>query len=73
MRRNAENIDVRQMITAAGLFDWQCARRIGISPSTLVIWLREPLPEGSERRQRILSALSETEGGDEHGTKEGGQ
>lgn len=71
MRKNTENADIRKMITAAGLFDWQVARRVGISHATLVVWLREPLPEGSDRRQRIMKALAdiEAEGGG-NGTEE---
>lgn len=62
MRRIKENQDIRDRITAAGLFDWQLAQKVNIAYSTLCVWLREPLPAGSERRERIERALNELEG-----------
>lgn len=73
MRQNVENQDIRRMITEAGLFNWQVARKVGISTASMVVWLREPLPEGSERRNRILAALGETEGGTDGKRKTEGQ
>lgn len=59
--RTKVNEDIRKRITRIGRFDWQIARKIGISPSTFCIWMREPLAEGDERRERIEAVLTELE------------
>ena len=63
MRTNRANQDLRQLAIRRGLFLWQVARRVGVSEPTLCRWLREPLEEGDERRQRILAVLENTQGG----------
>lgn len=68
MRRHETNADLRERITRLGLFDWMVARKIGISPSTFCIWLREELPEEDPRRRMILRALEDAEGGNDGGT-----
>lgn len=64
MRRTAKkmpNADIRKRITQLGLFDWMFAKEVGISASTLCIWMREPLEEGDERRDRLEEALNALE------------
>ena len=62
---NKANKELRKRITAAGLFDWQLALRLGISDSTLCKWLRVEIPEDDPRYRMILQALEgETNGKD---------
>lgn len=70
MRKNLANKDLRQEFVRHGLFQWQIARRLQISEPQLTRWLRTELPEGDERRQRILAVLAEAEGGGDEKKKE---
>ena len=70
MSTNLANKDLREKFVRAGLFQWQIAKRIGISEPQLTRWLRTELPEGDERRQRILAVLAEAEGGGDGKKKE---
>ena len=63
MRTNRANQDIRKEIVKHGLWMWQIASRLGIGEATLTRWMREELPEGDERRQRILAVLEDTQGG----------
>ena len=50
------NAEIKHMIKEAKLFQWQVAKKLGITAGTLTIWLRDdPLPE--ERRQRVVEAI----------------
>ena len=42
-------------MTELGLKYWQLARRIGISPSTLCVWMREELT--GERLEQVENAI----------------
>lgn len=61
MKHNLANADLRQEFVRHGVFQWQIARKIGISEPQLTRWLREPLAEGDERRERIEAVLTELE------------
>lgn len=50
-----KNQAIRQKLVAAGLRYWQLADAVGISVSTLCVWLRHEL-EG-ERLRRVQTAL----------------
>lgn len=55
-----KNKNIRNAIEKAGLRYWQVAEAIGISPTTLCIWLRQELTgERLERVQAALEALSD--------------
>lgn len=60
MKRNTANEDLRIQIMQRGLFYWQVAKRVGISPTTLTVWLRDPLPQEDPRRKQIIAALEGT-------------
>lgn len=56
------NAEINDLIGRTRLRKWEIAEKIGISASTLSVWLRTPLTE--ERKRRVLGAvrslLSET-------------
>lgn len=60
MKTNIANQDIRNLAKLRGLFLWQVAKRCGVSESTLMKWIREPLPSEDPRRQLILSVLEGT-------------
>lgn len=60
-----ENIEVRRAARIAGVPLWRVAQQAGISEPTLTRWLRVPLSK--EREARLLKAISELAGGEEHG------
>ena len=49
------NTDIRAAIQEAGLYHWQVAQKLKISPSTLVNWLRIELT--ADRKAMILEAI----------------
>jgi len=49
------NKKIRRAIETAGLRYWQVAKAIGISPTTLSIWLREEL--SGEHLSRVEAAI----------------
>ena len=49
------NKKIRKTMTELGLKYWQLARRIGISPSTLCVWMREELT--GERLEQVKNAI----------------
>ena len=52
------NKEIKRMIQAAKLYQWQVAKALGVTAGTLTIWLRDdPIPE--DRRQRIIAAIKE--------------
>ncbi|MBR0267504.1 MAG: helix-turn-helix transcriptional regulator [Clostridia bacterium] len=57
------NRDIKDMIKAAGLHQYQVADLCGVSETTLVRWLRYELTP--EKREMILSAIEK--GGQEDG------
>ena len=50
------NAEIRKRIEDAELKYWQVAYEVGVSESTLCIWLRKPLT--GERKARIDAAIS---------------
>lgn len=52
-----KNIDIRQTILILGLRHYEVAERIGISESTLCVWLRNELTD--ERRAKVMKAIEE--------------
>ena len=54
------NTELRAEIKAAGLFYWQVADAIGISPYTLSVWLRKELqPKQAYIVRSAISKLQE--------------
>ena len=51
------NAEVKRMIGAAGLKQWQVADMCGISEATLVRWLRHELTR--EQKEQIQKAIKE--------------
>lgn len=51
------NQEIKATIKAAGLKQWQVAKRCGVYESTFVRWLRDELTE--ERRSMILKAIED--------------
>ena len=52
------NEKIRQEMKNNGVMQWQVAKLIGITESTLIRWLRDdPLPE--EHRRKIEKAIKE--------------
>ncbi len=51
------NSIIRDALEAADIKYWELASQIGISPSTLTVWLRRELPQ--ERKQTIMRAITE--------------
>ena len=49
------NKEIRQAIKAAGLYQWQVAKKCGVNEYTFIRWLRDELSE--KRRKDILSAI----------------
>lgn len=50
-----ENLEIRRKLKEKKVFQWQVAKRMGISEMTLVRKLREELTE--EEKQKILSVI----------------
>lgn len=72
MNTTKANQDLRDMMEAAGLTQYVVAAKIGVSYSTINIWLRLPLNRMDPRRTAILTAISmlKKEGAAQHETKE---
>ena len=51
------NIEIRKQIKEAGLKHWEVADVVGVSDSTLCVWLRKPLT--GERLKRVNAAIEE--------------
>lgn len=51
------NIEIRKKIIEKGLFNYQIAKKLGVSDITFSRWMREELSEA--RKQRILKILEE--------------
>lgn len=51
------NQDIKATIKAAGLKQWQVAKKCGVYESTFCRWLRDELSE--ERRRLILKAIDD--------------
>ena len=69
--QNSANRDVREKIDRLGITHWQLADRVGISPTTLSVWMRTPLKPMDPRRTRLLCALDKIEReGVQHGKAE---
>lgn len=56
------NIDIRQNIKKAGLFQYQVAREVGVSEAQFIRWLRYDLSK--EKAERILKAIDKLKGGE---------
>ena len=54
-----KNADIRNKLKATGAKQWELAQEIGISQSTLVVWLRVELTD--ERLDRVTEALKRIE------------
>ena len=54
---NKANEDVRNMIKESGIPHWVIAYRMGVSHTTLSVWLRTPLSD--EHRRMIETAIEE--------------
>lgn len=65
--QNSANRDVRERINRLGITHWQLAEKIGISPTTLSVWMRMPLKPMDPRRVQLMSALAMIER-EQHGT-----
>lgn len=55
------NLDIRRETKKAGLYLWQIAERLEITPSMLSIELRKELPD--ERKTEVRNAIKELKGG----------
>ena len=62
-QKQIANKDLRERIIDLGFFNWQIARKIGISEAQFCRWLREELSETDERRKRIEEVLDRLEKG----------
>lgn len=51
------NQEIRNLIFANRLRNWEVAEKVGISDSRLSVWLRTPLNE--ERKEKVEKAISE--------------
>ncbi|MCJ7833853.1 hypothetical protein MUB23_00405 [Cuneatibacter sp. NSJ-177] len=49
------NLELKEKIKNAGLFQWQVADTIGVSDVTFCKWLRKPL--SPDKEQAVLEAL----------------
>lgn len=49
------NSDIRSKIVRSGLKYWEVANKIGISASTLSVWMRFELQE--DKREKIMDAI----------------
>ena len=54
------NEQIREKIRETGVKQWQVAKRLGVSESTLIRWLRDDLSQ--ERKTAILNAIEEVRG-----------
>lgn len=50
------NQDIRDQISKNRLLYWEVAEEVGISPSSLSVWLRKPLNE--EQKVRMKNAIN---------------
>lgn len=50
------NIKIRKLIRDSGLYQYQVCDVLGITETTLIRWLRKPLPH--EKENLILDAIS---------------
>lgn len=51
------NRDLREKIQKAGIYHYDVAHALGISQSTLCVWLRFDLDKKDDRRERIEKAI----------------
>ena len=51
------NQEIRDRIKAAGLKQWQVAKKLGVAESTFIRWLRDELP--SDQKEAIFKAIDE--------------
>lgn len=51
------NRDIRNIIKASGLKQWEVAKKLNVAESTLIRWLRDDLPP--ERKETICQAISD--------------
>lgn len=51
------NQEIRDQIRAAGLKQWEVARKLGVAESTFIRWLRDELSE--EQRTAISKAIED--------------
>ena len=51
------NQEIRDQIKAAGLKQWEVARKLGVAESTFIRWLRDELSE--EQRTAIFKAIED--------------
>ncbi len=63
MKTNEANKDIRERLTMNGYFLWQLAKKIGIAPTTLTVWMRDEIPADDPRRTRIETAINQLEDG----------
>ena len=50
-----KNLRIRKLVSDAGMYLWELADAVGVSPTTLSTWLRHTLTPDKE--QRILNAI----------------
>ena len=50
-----KNLRIRKLVSDAGMYLWELADAVGVSPTTLSTWLRHTLTPDKE--QRILAAI----------------
>ena len=55
--RSTKNRDIRDKAASERVFLYEIAQRIGISYSSLIVWLRDDLSEA--KRKQILCAIDE--------------
>lgn len=53
---------IRKMIKVSGVPQWKVAETIGITPSTLCVWVRSKSTLTAERELRIVRALEQLKG-----------
>ena len=51
------NQDIREKIKAAGLKQWQVAKKMGVAESTFIRWLRDEL--SADQREAIIRAITD--------------
>ena len=56
------NVDIKEMIKEAGLYQYQVAKEVGISEPQFIRWLRYDLSK--EKAERILKAIDKLKGGE---------
>lgn len=56
------NVDIKEMIKEAGLYQYQVAKEVGISEPQFIRWLRYDLSK--DKINRILKAIEKLKGGE---------